>query len=690
MKHGRYLTWLLYAAALSGCAPDDMDVWKPKERGSVDFHKLLLRGKSPADSNGVPGSYSLTGPSGPVTEIKTNLASGLPAFVSYDTSKMTSVPLAQLREHALQFIENNSFLGVNAAELRDAVKSPRTEDFRGNIVLHFVRYYQGILVDGSDVQVVYAPFDQGNYRIREVINNSYGAIDIGIEQRRAPQENMLIARTGLDGVVEKNSFPVIYVKETQQGNYEYHYATRVVLEDPTSHENFTVTVNADGDLLEAYSSHYHVALKASLPERSYVFNKNAEFPIYYGSIGSATADKNGNVTANGSSVSVNLATKTGSRSYIGTSGSAPKTFNLTVQGDKALFSETAAATLAVMNAFVKINVIADFALQHLTASQAALLNTAMKTNVNVSGNCNAYYDGSSVNFFPAGGQCANTGTIDDVMFHEWGHALDDDLNGINGGDLSEGVGDILAFMKTGDHVLGPGFYSGQTKGLRDSLNTKKWPADKKGEVHADGEIIAGAYWDMRAALVKRYGEQQGAFMAEKLFFNSLLTIKQMADAYNAVVRLDDDDNNTTTRSPNFCLINEAFSNHGFATKESNCVDTVTPGDDSVFLAIRNYTAPGTVTFWASSDNQSKSLALCLGDRGSCVKNKKLDITFVPARVTAEGIQIYKTDSPIQLQNASIATILSLDASGNVRAARSVKFTSLKPSGGSTTGTGTTP
>ncbi len=686
MKHGRYLTWMLYVAALSGCAPDDMNVWKPKERGSVDFHRLLLRGKSPADSYGVPGSYGLTGPAGSVAEIKTNLASGLPAFVGFDTSKMPNVSAEQLREEALRFIESNSFLGVNVAELRDAAKSARTEDFRGNIVFHFVRYYQGILVDGSDVQVVFAPFGDGNYRIREVINNSYGAIDIGVEQRRAPDENALLARTGLDGVVEKNAYPVIYVKETPQGAYEYHYATRVILEDPSTHENFIVTVNAEGNLLEAYSNHYHVALKASLPERSYVFNKNVEFPIYYGSIGSATADKNGNVTASGSSVQVNLATKTGSRSYIGTTGSAPKTFNLTVQGDKALFSETAAATLAVMNAFVKINVIADFVGQHLTSSQAALLSTPIKTNVNVSGNCNAYYDGSSVNFFPAGGQCANTGTIDDVMYHEWGHALDDDMNGINGGDLSEGIGDIVAFMKTGDHVLGPGFYSGQTKGLRDSQNTKKWPADKKGEVHADGEIIAGAYWDMRAALLKRYGDQQGAFMAEKLFFNSLLTIKQMADGYNAVLRLDDDDNNTSTRSPNYCLINEAFSNHGFATKESNCVDTVTPGDDSLFLAIRSYTAPGTVTLWASSDNQSKSVALCLGDRGSCVKNKKMDITFTPARVTPDGVQIYKTDSPIQLQNASIGTILSLDASGNVRAARAVKFSTKTSEGGATPAT----
>lgn len=685
MKHGRYITGMIFVTTLTGCAADDLNVWKRKDRGSVEFAKMLNRGKSPASSFGVPGRFNLTAPSGPVTESTTNLATGLPNFVGYDTSKMPDVAAPDLRAHALSFIASQaSFFGVNANELRDAEKSPRTEDFRGNVVLHFTRYYQGILVDGSDVQVVYAPFENGQYRIREFINNSYGSIEIGVEQRRAPDDNTLLDRTDLDGVVEKSSFPVIYVTETPQGLYAYHYATRVILEDPTNHEHFTVTMNAEGEILEAYSNHYHVSLKASLPARSYVFNNNVEFPIYYASTDAGAADKNGNVTANGSSVKVDLTKKTGSRSYIGTSGSAPKSFTLSVAGDKALFNETTDSTMAVMNAFVKINVIADFALQHLTSSQAALLSTPIKTNINVSGNCNAYYDGSSVNFFPKGGQCANTGTIDDVMFHEWGHALDDDMNGINGGDLSEGIGDIVAFLKTGDHVLAPGFYAGQTKGLRNAQHTKKWPADKKGEVHADGEIIAGAFWDMRVAMLKRYGEQQGAFMTEKMFFNSLLTIKQMTDAYQAVLRLDDDDNNTSTRSPNYCLINEAFSAHGFATKESDCVDVVTPGDDSLFLAIRSYTAPSTVALWASSDAQSKSVALCLGARGTCVKDKKMDVAFTPARVTADGIQIYKTDSPIQLQDGSTVTILSLDASGNVRAARSVKFTSIKPSTGGTT------
>lgn len=684
MRNGRYIAGLIFTVALTGCAPDDLNVWKRPDRGSADFAKLLNRGKSPASSFGVPGSYSLTGPSGPVTQVTTNLATGLPHLVAYDTSKMPDVAVADLREHALKFIAANAaFFGVNSDELRDASKTPRTEDFRGNIVFQFTRYYQGILVDGSDVQVVFAPFGGGQYRVREFINNSYGPIEITVEQRRAPDDNSLIDRTGLDGVIEKTSYPVIYVVESPQGLYEYHYATRLVLEDPVSHENFTVTVNAEGQILEAYSNHYHVALRASLPERSYVFNKNAEFPIYFGSIGSATADKDGNVNASGSSVTVNLSTKTGSRSYIGTTGSAPKTFTLNVSGDKALFNDSKDTNLAVVNAFVKINVIADFVAQHLTSSQAALLKTAIKTNVNVSGNCNAYYNGSSVNFFPAGGQCANTGTIDDVMYHEWGHALDDDMNGINGGDLSEGIGDILAFLKTGDHVLGPGFYAGQTKGLRNALNTKKWPADKKNEVHADGEIISAAFWDMRVAMIKRYGEQQGAFMTEKMFFNSLLTIKQMTQAYDAIVRLDDDDNNTTTRSPNFCLINEAFANHGFATKESNCVDVVTPGDDSLFLAIRSYSAPGTVTLWASSDAQSKSVALCMGQRAACVKDKKIDINFAPARATPDGIQIYKSDSPIQIQEGGMATILSLDASGNIRAARSVKFSAAKPSAGST-------
>src|SRR4029077_20548933 len=43
--------------------------------------------------------------------------------------------------------------------------------------------------------------------------------------------------------------------------------------------------------------------------------------------------------------------------------------------------------------------------------------------INIPATCNAYWDGSSINFFRYGGGCPNTATIADVIFHEYGHGV---------------------------------------------------------------------------------------------------------------------------------------------------------------------------------------------------------------------------------------------------------------------------
>ncbi|MDP2701829.1 MAG: erythromycin esterase family protein, partial [Candidatus Rokubacteria bacterium] len=43
---------------------------------------------------------------------------------------------------------------------------------------------------------------------------------------------------------------------------------------------------------------------------------------------------------------------------------------------------------------------------------------------NIAQTCNAFWNGSTLNFFRSGGGCNNTGEIRDVMQHEWGHGHD--------------------------------------------------------------------------------------------------------------------------------------------------------------------------------------------------------------------------------------------------------------------------
>ena len=74
--------------------------------------------------------------------------------------------------------------------------------------------------------------------------------------------------------------------------------------------------------------------------------------------------------------------------------------------------------------------------------------------------CNAYFDGT-LNFYQAGGGCNNTGRIADVSYHEWGHGFHyyNLVSGEFDGAISEGIGDSVAVLNTGDYVISPYFFT---------------------------------------------------------------------------------------------------------------------------------------------------------------------------------------------------------------------------------------
>jgi hypothetical protein len=86
------------------------------------------------------------------------------------------------------------------------------------------------------------------------------------------------------------------------------------------------------------------------------------------------------------------------------------------------------------------------------------LSTKIPVKVNINDVCNAFWDGSSLNFFKPGEvvsgssviSCKNTGEIRDVMQHEWGHGLDT-FDGEEPG-YAAGLGDMATGEAVADHV----------------------------------------------------------------------------------------------------------------------------------------------------------------------------------------------------------------------------------------------
>lgn len=189
------------------------------------------------------------------------------------------------------------------------------------------------------------------------------------------------------------------------------------------------------------------------------------------------------------------------------------------------------------------------------------------------GSCNAFYDGTSTNFYQEGGGCPSTGLFNDVVMHEYGHGVNYDLyaalgdpGGMGNGAMHEGYADLWGMVITDNPILGQGFLGGAgTFVRRYDVEPKVYPQDLVGEVHADGEIIAGAWWDVNENfggdlvtmtdlwMETHNGTVDGADGNEGEIFRDVLLEALMAD---------DDNADLTDGTPNDDAITEAFCEHG--------------------------------------------------------------------------------------------------------------------------------
>ncbi len=85
------------------------------------------------------------------------------------------------------------------------------------------------------------------------------------------------------------------------------------------------------------------------------------------------------------------------------------------------------------------------------------LEQKLTANMNIDNTCNAFWDGSTVNFYRSGGGCGNTGEIAAVFDHEWGHGID--YNDANGPSQNPGevFADVVANLRLHNSCTGRGF-----------------------------------------------------------------------------------------------------------------------------------------------------------------------------------------------------------------------------------------
>jgi subtilisin-like proprotein convertase family protein len=254
------------------------------------------------------------------------------------------------------------------------------------------------------------------------------------------------------------------------------------------------------------------------------------------------------------------------------------------------------------------------------------LNSKVTANMNINQTCNAFWNGSTVNFYRSGGGCSNTGELAAVFLHEWGHGMDTNSGGAASENGSgEAVGDTFAFLETRDGCIGQNFLPGQNcanctacTGVRDvsdfdvsgpatvarpstvtsntGINCDRFacPYLQQGifpyqgpmgyEGHCEAVIAGSANWDLTTNLIAALGTTPGWAKMDQIWYGSLTPSKSAyrvasggtcnpnasvdgcaaTNWYTVYLPVDDDNGNLADGTPNACRIWDAFNAHGIA------------------------------------------------------------------------------------------------------------------------------
>lgn len=265
-----------------------------------------------------------------------------------------------------------------------------------------------------------------------------------------------------------------------------------------------------------------------------------------------------------------------SRVVHGNTGTNTPTFSLSVDSllDTVLYDGRGTApainSIRHLSAYYHTTLVHDY-MKSLMPNFTAL-DISLTTRVDRNdGSCNAFFNGNSINFYVTSGGCFALSMAADVVYHEYGHAITNffyDSFGQNfqNGAMGEGYSDIFALTLSGSPIVGIGFSSSNPNSFirRYDVNPKIYPQDLVGQVHSDGEIICGAWYQTGQnigndrTMMEILAESMYALAMAPNGMEGLLYTDILIDALQA----DDNDNNLSNGTPHFTEIVNGFAFHG--------------------------------------------------------------------------------------------------------------------------------
>lgn len=354
-----------------------------------------------------------------------------------------------------------------------------------------------------------------------------------------------------------------------------HTGELLMRKNEVMYEAPPITTNVSGDV---YTTHPYNPSSSEKFKYLKAIDQSTNMNYY--------TDANGDVdfgtVASGTSIRYKLE---GNWSDVQTNNNTPDIVaNLGIGTTNNIIFDNTNSTIQERTAYYAVNMIHN----HLKSVFPTFtgLDSPLETNVDEQGSCNAFFSGGfspSINFYAEGGGCHATAKIPDVAYHEYGHAINNARYnsglGMSNGAMNEGFADVWALSLTETPVLGFGWdlVDPTVYVRRYDQDRKVYPQDLAAEVHADGEIIAGCFWDTYLNLgnmtqmldLFKYTYDSGVDGAdgtEGVIYTDILL---------EVLYADDNDADISNGTPNDCAIVSAFALHGI-TMLSNAVISHNP------------------------------------------------------------------------------------------------------------------
>ncbi len=316
-------------------------------------------------------------------------------------------------------------------------------------------------------------------------------------------------------------------------------------------------------------------------------------------------------------------------------------------------ANTAQDERAEVNAYLHANIVRDYLLEYSPNFPTIATQTGFQINVMVNGSCNAFYDGSSINFYPAGGGCNNT-AFSVVVHHEFGHHIVNRA-GSGQGAYGEGFSDVMGVLITDTSQLALGFNSSScTSGIRNADNNNQYSptncSSAGSAIHTCGTVLSGCVWSTREALLSQNPATYREILSD-LAINSVLlhTGTSITPAITIdFLTIDDNDSNILNGTPNYAAINQGFSEHSMPAPALTLLDIGYPdGRPNIASPAGNTTFPVNVVGIAGTPQAgSGGLFYRLGNSGSFTQVPMQQVSStqylatIPAASCGSQIQYY--------------------------------------------------